>query len=197
MCATRANTISSTDASMPDTIRLLKRWTVVFRKRSRMVGISGAAAAFAQLSTRVTEKVYFVRQNRYIVYDENAGKQMKGSTRKFNDAFGLPGSWTRIDAAVTLGEHVNFFNRNSYIKYNIADERVVFGPAYVENDWRGLYSSSINSDHFAPVDWHGRYNAAMGGLGAGNSNMLYIFKKMSLSPGRYKRFSIANNCTTN
>ncbi|MET0211291.1 MAG: hemopexin repeat-containing protein [Burkholderiaceae bacterium] len=99
-------------------------------------------------------KVYFFRDGRYLRYN------LPTDRPDFDDASiavnwpTLPDAFkTKIDAAVNWGNGIAyFFRQDKYVRYNIAQDRVEYGPADIGAAWTAL-PAEFHRDLDAVVHW--------------------------------------------
>ena len=95
-------------------------------------------------------KAYFFRGNKYIRYDIKADKTDDNYPKLINQNW--PGLWPNdlgcgLDAAVVWpNDKAYFFKGNSYIRYDIDDDKADAGyPTYISSYWSGLWSEGIDA----------------------------------------------------
>ncbi|OWQ90894.1 hypothetical protein CDN99_12090 [Roseateles aquatilis] len=99
-------------------------------------------------------KVYFFRDGRYLRYNLTTDRpDFDDASIAINWPTLPPAFQSKIDAAVNWGNGIAyFFRRDQYVRYNIAADRVEFGPVTIASAWTAL-PAEFQRDLDAVVHW--------------------------------------------
>ena len=100
--------------------------------------------------------VYFFSGDEYVRYDRGDDAVSDGPLSIADNWHGMAvaGFDSGIDAAINLQSgNVYFFQGDQYVRYNLGQDRVDFGPAAIGAQWPGLAAVGFDSDLDAALNW--------------------------------------------
>ncbi|HEX7164069.1 MAG TPA: hemopexin repeat-containing protein [Trebonia sp.] len=100
--------------------------------------------------------VYFFSGDEYVRYDRGDDAVSDGPLSIADNWHGMADAEfdAGIDAAINLqAGNVYFFQGDQYVRYNLSQDRVDFGPTAIGAQWPGMAAAGFDSDLDAALNW--------------------------------------------